>query len=343
MTPRARIIDPLAEPVPDAWDAFVDDQGVAAGWRSAVLGALAWCARHRVVLGLVTDEGGAPCALFAGRHVLAGRPHRYEGRAERRRFVPGMLECHLPPSVTASGHVFHADLDAPGRAAAVAAFERAAARFLGPALAGVVHRQVGEADLEAFRGPGRIVRPVLAESVVVNRWDTFDGYLASLPRRDRKNLRRLYRLVDEDPGVRTAVEPRLDGVEAARLAHTVLLRYAGGGRRGPNPLPSVYNDRLGGLPGVHYFTYREPDGALLAYGLLLEDGPALRCMGWGSRDAADGGRSNLYFDHFLRQIAFLVERDRDRLIMGKTMTELKERFGARNEPLYAVAGARRFW
>ncbi|WP_211245840.1 hypothetical protein [Actinomadura oligospora] len=336
------MIDPLAEPIPDEWDTFVGDQGLSAAWRATVLGALAWCTRHRMVLALVTDAGGTPCALFAGRHVLLGRPYRYEERAGRTRFVPGMLECHLPPSVTASGHAFHPDLDASGRAAAVAAFERAASRFLGPALMGIVHRQVAEPDLDAFRGRGRVVRPVLAESVVVNEWDDFDGYLASLPRRDRKNLRRVQRLVDEDPGVRTAVEPRLDGVEAARLSHTVQLKYSGDGRRGPNPLPSVYNDRLGGLPGVRYFTYREPGGALLAYGLLMEDGPVQRCMGWGSLDAVDGGRSNLYFDHFLRQIAFTVERDSDRLIMGKTMTELKERFGARNEPLFAVAGARRF-
>ncbi|MBW8481172.1 hypothetical protein [Actinomadura parmotrematis] len=334
MTFEAIVVDPRREPVPAGWAALARAAGLPATWDADVLAALAWCERHRRLLAVVADAGGAPCALFAARHVAPALRRGYGGSR-----LPGLLECHLPPAITQPGHAFHPDLDAAGRAEAVRVFERAAARRLGARAAGVVYRQVGADDLPAFRGLGRLVRPALPEAVVDNVWDGFDGYLRHLPRRDRRNLQRILRLVDRSPDVAAAVEDRLDGAEAARLLHNVQVRHSTA-RRAPAPFPAVYHDLLGGRPGVRYFTYRSPAGALLAYGLLVDDGRTMSCQGWGALDGADGGRDNLYFDHFLRQIAHLIEQRRGRLILGKTMTELKERFGARNVPLYGAAALR---
>ncbi|MFI6522665.1 hypothetical protein ACIBF1_44430 [Spirillospora sp. NPDC050679] len=336
MTFEAVVVDPRREPVPGGWADLARAAALPATWDADVLSALAWCERHRRVLTVVSDRGGAPCALFSARHVAPGPRRRFGGGPA---VLPGLLECHLPPAVTQPGHAFHPDLDAGGRAEAVRAFERAAARRLGARAAGVVYRQIAAADLLAFRGAGRLVRPALPESVIDNEWDGFEDYLRHLPRRDRRNLDRIRRLVDRDPEVVTGIEDRLDGVEASRLLHTVQTRHAHG-RRAPDPFPAVYYDLLSGRAGVRFFTYRSPAGALLAYGLLIDDGRVMSCQGWGALDAADGGHGNLYFDHFLRQIAHLIEHRRSRLILGKTMTELKERYGARAVPLH-VAGALR--
>jgi hypothetical protein len=111
--------------------------------------------------------------------------------------------------------------------------------------------------------------------------------------------------------------------------------------RAPTLFPPLYHDLMAGRPGVRYFTYRDRVERILAYGLLLDDGTTLRSQGWGSLGPVDGGRLNLYSDHFFRQIAYLIEHGRERIMMGKGTLEVKERFGARAVPLYAVASVRR--
>lgn len=330
----AVVVDPVREPLPAEWPEFVREAALPAIWGGDLLSRLAWFARQPSLMAVVTD-GGRPCALFHARHRGVLPPRRFRGTEHRR--LPGLVECHLAPFVTTPGHAFHPDLADADRAAAVAAFERAVRRRLGARCAGIVYRQVTEAERPAFRG--RIIRPGAPEAVIDNRWDSVEDYLRDLPRGDRRFLRRVDRVVRADPAVRIAVETSVDGTDASRLFTVLQSRYRGRFAV-PVPVPPLYFDLLSGNPGIRYFTYRRPDGDLLAYGLLVDDGRTLLCHGWGTLDPADGGRPLLYFDHFLRQVHHLIEARRERMIMGKAMFELKRRFGARLSPLYAAAALR---
>ena len=72
----------------------------------------------------------------------------------------------------------------------------------------------------------------------------------------------------------------------------------------------------------------------------MDDGVSARSLLWGTRDRADGGRANLYFDHFLREVEYCIVNGRRRLVMGKAMGEIKRRFGARPVELYTAARLR---
>lgn len=331
---EAVVVDPLREDVPAGWAALAAEIGLPPGWDPAIQRTLAWYGTHRPLMALV-HEDGRPCALFCARHVSVSRRRRFLRLGDRA--GPGLVECHLPPAVTSPGHAFHSDLDVAARRQAVTAFERGIAARLGWLSAGVVYRQVDAEHLPAFQGAWRVVRSVQPDAVVRNEWHDIDDYLRTRPQRERAGLRRARRLVAADPAVRPAIEDRVDGVEASRLLHVVHARY----QRSPRVFPAAYYDLLAGRPDARYFTYRDSPGRLLAYGLMVDAGPVLHAHGWGNRDAADGGRPHLYFDHWFREVAYLIEHGRERFHMGKGMFELKERFGARPEPLYAVASVRR--
>jgi hypothetical protein len=83
-------------------------------------------------------------------------------------------------------------------------------------------------------------------------------------------------------------------------------------------------------------TYRAVDRRLLAFGSLLDEGARLRSHAWGSRERADDGRPNLYFDHFLREVELFLASGKSRLVMGKGMATIKSRFGGRLEGLHTA-------
>jgi len=271
--------------------------------------------------------GDVPRALFHGRR-------RYALRGG-----VGVLECALPPGITSAGHVLDPGLDDAAKAEVLRVFERAVTARLGPRCLGVAYRQVGPDEVGVFRRRGRLVLRGTPQTVVHNRWSTYADYLAALPRPARRKLAAVRRLVGSDPDLVAAVEPAIPAVEASLLAAQVRLRYAPAGTV-PPPIPVPFFDRLAGRPGVSYFTYRDGAGRLLAYSLLLDDGVDLTSLVWGARDRLDGGRPNLYLDHYLRQIEHLIQHGRRRLAMGKTLDEVKQRFGGTRREMYAAAALR---
>jgi hypothetical protein len=332
---RAVVLDPMTEAVPPQWAELAARPGVGPLWDPRLLRGMAWCAPRPALLGLVLD-GDVPRALFHGRRRGPLPGHRYFSPTGRP--GAGVLECALPPGVTSAGHVLDPGLDAAGRREALRVFERAVAARLGPRCLGVVYRQVGPAEAALFRRRGRLVLPVAPQTVVRNRWATFDDYLADLPRSRRRKLVAVRRATEDDPDLVAAVEPAIPAVEASRLAHQVRLRHSPTGTAAPIPVP--FFEQLAGRPGVAYFTYRDRTGRLLAYSLLLDDGLDLTCLAWGARDRLDGGRPNLYLDHYLRQIEHLIRHGRREMAMGKGLDELKQRFGGTRSELYAAAALR---
>src|SRR5690606_27153724 len=102
-----------------------------------------------------------------------------------------------------------------GRAEAVRLFERALLRRGGSL---VRYWAVPADQLAALRSPGlRRVRP--SHRMVLHRqWSDLDGYLATLPRKLRSQLRRRYEEINRGDAVRFAVEDAVDPQEACWLS-----------------------------------------------------------------------------------------------------------------------------
>jgi len=322
---EAIVVDPLTEPVPPEWDELSPRPGVGTAWDGDLLTALAWCATRPTLMAVVLADGKARALFHATRPGI-----RRSGFVMPGQSPTGPVMCHLAPGISTAGHVFDAELDDAGRAGAVAAFEHAVRARLGRRCTGFVYRQVAAAEAAVFRRRGRILRNAVPEWVVRNEWEDLDGYLRSLPARHRKNVARTLRIVDEDPEIATAVEPGVPGDEAARMLHTVQTRYAM-----PRAVfPGLYYEGLSGRPGARFFTYRQhAERMLLAFGLLMDDGDTVRCQGWGTRGDE---RRQLYFDHFVRQIGYLIDNGRREMVMGKGMDKEKARFGAAASPLFTA-------
>jgi hypothetical protein len=334
----AVVVDPLEEALPAAWDGLTTAAGLSSLWRSGVLSSVAWYERYRPIMALAHDASGEPCAAFCARHlsVPAGRRSFHD---PGRRPLVGFLEFHLPPGITTAGYAFHPDLDARERSAVVAAVERALGARLGPGCRGFAYRQVAAGDLAAFdRGP-RAVLNASPEAVLENEWEGVDAYLAARRSEDRRELLRVRRLIDGDATLKVSTDGSVAAAEAGRLAHVVRMRYRGRFQIAA-PLPSAYFDWLGRLDGVRFITYRDASDELLGYGALVDDGAAVRSLLWGTRERADRGRPNLYFDHFLREVEYCIANGRRRLVLGKAMADIKARFGARPVDLYTVARVR---
>ncbi|MFN2468236.1 MAG: peptidogalycan biosysnthesis protein [Gaiellaceae bacterium] len=338
MTFEAVVADPLEGELPAGWDRMPGVAGLPSLWGSGVLASLAWYERYRPLLALVQDASGEPCAAFCGRYVGAPAGRRSFHTPTRRQRA-GFFEVHLPPTITMAGYGFRPELDVADRSAVLVAAERALGARLGRGCRGFAYRQVPADDVPAFRRGRRLVLTGSPDAVIENEWDSFDAYLDELPGEDRRELRRIRRIIDRDATLEVRTEDSVAPAEASRLAHVVRMRYRARLRVAP-PLPSVYYDWLGRLEGVRFITYREVSGQLLAFGTLVDDGTTVRSLLWGTRERADGGRPNLYFDHFLREVEYCIAHGRRRLSMGKAMGEVKKRFGARPVTLYTAAGLR---
>jgi hypothetical protein len=195
---------------------------------------------------------------------------------------------------------------------------------------------VPESDLPTFRRRTGIILTVTPETVIDNDWDSFEDYLSSLPKTDRRELQRIRRIIDRDPTLDVRIETSVPAKEASRLAQVIRMRYRPRFRI-PGACPSIFFEHITNVGGVRFVTYRDRTDHLLAFGSLLDEGTGLRSHMWGSLDRADGGRPNIYFDHFLRQVEYCISAGRERLVMGKSMADIKQRFGGRPVNLYTAA------
>ncbi|WP_426501930.1 hypothetical protein ACPPVO_30225 [Dactylosporangium sp. McL0621] len=331
---RAELFDPRTEAVPAEWDKFLRDEGAPAAWDAGALAAVAWTSLRTVLLGVVADRGQA-VALFCGDF----------GSPRRRKPVYSPVGGPARPGVYFSrilmgfdeGFLFATHLDHAGRVAARRAFERALKARLGRRCLGVVYQNVSAAALPVMRTAARLCRPVSPNTVLVNRWQSMEEYFAGLPRDRRRRLRRTYADADADPGLRVgAGVPAVDPVEAARLEQLTRLKHLSPGEV-LVPLPSLYFERLNHRDGVRYFVHTDPaTGALLSFDLSFEHAAGLVTTVTGSAAGAATGRG-LYWDLYLREIEYAIERGVPRLEFGKGLVGLKARFGCVTVPQYAVA------
>ncbi|MFI7536490.1 hypothetical protein [Streptosporangium sp. NPDC049376] len=326
---RAEIIDPTTEPVPADWEIFRKQEGLIAAWQVRALTAIAWCSTSPVYLGVVRQGGQVVC-LFTGS---AGGPSRRRGYAEPGSMPPvGWFDCHLPVGFT-GGFAFAADLSVAERAEAAAAFEKAVRRRLGRRCLGVLYRQVTAETMPVF---GRRFRPRITtapNTLLRNRWASLDDYFADLPRDRRRRLLRIHTEASE----RTRVLRGTCGIDAARASALACATVRKHSPYAP-PLPVRYFEALGGEEGVRYFGHLDGD-RLLSFDLTFDDGRRLVTTVNGSLDVRDGGRRDLYFDLYLREIDYMISHGREGCEFGKGMAELKQRFGSELVPQSLVIAA----
>jgi hypothetical protein len=328
----ATVIDPLAEPVPAAWDAFVAAERLLPLWRSALVRTADWCARSPSSMVLVQEAGSAATvALFHTRHTAPGRSGRFV-RPGRSRTL-SMTDCRAVPQVTGPGMAFAAGTTEPDRRAAIRVFERAMRRAGGVAVA---YRDLPPAALAVVPTRGRVKLRLSANMVLRNEWADFDGYLATLPRKWRSQLKAIRAALGQE-GVRVALAESIDAAEASWLAEVVRARHLPRLLPGP-PMPTCYFAHLADLPGSRFLTYRDPDGRLLAFTAVHDSGTDLLLMCWGSRSRTEGGHRNLYFDQYLRMVELMIGTGRRRMVLGKGLPDIKARYGAHPEPLWGVVG-----
>ncbi len=328
----ATVADPLTGPLPADWERFAEQQALPLGWDTGLIRAAAACAQAATSLVVVHDQSsGEPVALYHARHVGAADPRRYATPGLPAR--PAVADVRLTPSLD-TGVAFADRLDEEARAEAVRAFERALRRR-GAAL--VRYCAVPAGQLAALRAAGlRRVTP--SHRMVLDReWSDLDGYLATLPRKVRSQVRRRYDEIDRGDRVRFAVEDAVDPQEACWLSERVRRRL-GTGRLPFPPWPPGYFARLNELPRARYLTYRDRHGRLLAYATVYHNGPELVSGIWGYLDEAHGGQRDLYFDVYLRHVEVMIQLGCQRLVLGQGMEHVKTRFGARPESVWTVTG-----
>ncbi|GAA3236273.1 hypothetical protein [Nonomuraea helvata] len=327
---RVEIVDPTVQPVPADWELFRKQQGLIAAWQADALTTVAWCSTRPIRLGIVRD-GGQVAALFTGE--VAGLPPSRGRYAEPGGLPPaGWFNCRLPIGFT-SGFAFAAELSERDRAAVLAAFEKALRRLLGRRCLGIVYRQVTADLLPVVARRSRPRLTTAPNTLLRNRWSDMDAYFADLPRDRRRRLRKIQAEAGEGTRV-LAGAGEIDPAQAGTLARATLRKHGSSDA----PLPARYFHVLGGEEGVRYFGHLDGD-RLLCFDLAFDDGRRLVTTVTGSLDVRDGGRRNLYFDLYLREIDYMIRHGREGCEFGKGMAELKQRFGCELIPQTAVLAA----
>ena len=324
------VVNPLSMAVPAAWDEFVERERLVPMWRSGVIAAADWCSPYRASMVLVhRDSQEAPIALFHADHPgLRRRRFARPVPAGRRAIVI----CRLAASTNSAGAAFAAGLPADEKRQAVRAFERALGRGFP-----IAYRELTSDDLPIMGGGGRVRVPLGPRMSLSNEWCDIEEYLRSLPAKWRSQLKKIRHTVATDAGVTCVSEARIDAAEAAWLLEVVRARHGNPARP---PLPARYLDGLMDHRDIGVLAYRDTGGRLLGCSLVHDDGERLLLIVWGARRETDGGRRDLYFDQYLRLVDRMIRSRRSGLVLGKSMTDIKARFGAVPVPLWGVAGWR---
>lgn len=330
MAMQVEIIDPTAQSIPADWELFRKQEGLIAAWQADALTAVAWCSTRPIRLGIVRD-GGQVAAVFSGE-VIGLTPRR--GRYAEPGALPraGWFNCRMLIGFT-SGFVFAAELPERDRAVVLAAFEKALRRRLGRGCLGIVYRQVTDDMLPVVARRHRPRVRTAPNTLLRNRWPDMEAYFADLPRDRRRRLRRIHEEAAEGTRPLTGAG-EIDPVQAAALAEATLHKHGSSDA----PLPARYFHVLCGEEGVRYFGHLDGD-RLISFDLAFDDGRRLVTTVTGALEIRDGGRRNLYFDLYLREIDYMIEHRREGCEFGKGMAELKQRFGCELIPQTAVPAA----
>jgi hypothetical protein len=335
------VLDPRYDPEPAYWASLRSTAGLRADWSWPVLTAQAWLARTRQLVTVFLD-GGRPCGVVWAAWVTE-RTRRYRFVSGRRGGWVGFLDVRSPHNSAVPGWWFagYAPGERPGALRAhFAEYLTAMRRELGWGLRGLLVRQLAEVEVPEVAGRFRLVRPVEPIGLV----DTAglrcpDDWLATLAKKRRWELRKIGRLVAENPAIQVEVRP---GADEDPFALATLLQHNLDKHRDvpilPLPQFAATLAPLLGEPDVHTVRYHDPvAGRRLAAALILDhpDWPVFRT--WSALPVEDGGARNLYLHVYGELVRWSIDSGRQGVIVGKKMSRLKASLGARLVPQYAAA------
>jgi hypothetical protein len=274
---------------------------------------------------------------------VTSRTRRHRFGSSRRGGRVGFLDVRSPHNSAVPGWWF-ADYSPGERPGALrehfGEYVTAMRRELGIGFRGLLLRQLVAAEVPEVAGRFRMVRPIEP----VGRLDTadhrcVDDWLATLAKKRRWELRKINRLVAEDPAIAVGVRT---GAEEDPPALTKLLRHNADKHRDvpilPLPQFGASLARLLDEPDVQTVGYHDPiTGRRLAVALLLDhpDWPVFRS--WSALPVEDGGVRNLYLHVYGELARWSIATGKQGVIVGKKMPKLKASLGARMVPQYAAA------
>jgi len=333
--------DPTSAAVPAGWAECVRDAGLHQFWDWRVVHTVTAERGGGVVAGMLRDDRRV-VGLVTGRLHTPLRRHPMGGVADVEHLangaLPGIgLPGPLPGSLNPDGPP-----DPDLLPAAVRAVEAALRARFGRRLQAVAFRQIYAGELPAVQRGTTLVREGKSVGVLVNRFADYEDYLRSLSRSRRQDQRRLVRVIDADPELKVTFGPRaesgLDLDEFWRLTADVSRRNHLE-RWPPRRIWSrTLLDTLTALPDVQILTYTTPgaDRRLVAATALF-DHPIAPALGpWGAPPLGDGRRSGLWFDHFARQLRWMIDGGRRAVLAGKGAQEAKEALGFTFHPQWTV-------
>jgi hypothetical protein len=335
------LTDPRVDPEPAGWAEFRRQCRLHPVWAYDLMRVESWLSRNPVLLATVRD-GDRIAAAMSVLVCVSWRSPRYAPApgSRSRSARPRMVEVVQPWLSGYPGIVF-ADGVAPGqRRAVVARFERALVRHLGPGLAGVLYRQLGDDDVAALSGRFRLARAVDPVAVLHNTFTDEEQWLASLHRKRRAALRRQRRIVAADESLVVRGGPGrtdLDWTEASALINRHRARFPRPLVDNRTPVAARYLAAYLGRSDVHTLTYHDTSGRLLALHVMMDNGHSPALQHWAALRVEEGGRQHLYFDAHCRAVKFAVTRGRTELTDGRGMLDVKSELGFGTRGLHTVA------
>ncbi|GAA2281634.1 GNAT family N-acetyltransferase [Nonomuraea roseoviolacea subsp. roseoviolacea] len=329
------LLDPCHDPEPPGWEDFRQAEGLTAVWAYDVIAASSEGSWARPLLAVFRD--GPRVAGVVGA-VCVGLRLPNSTRQPRPRREPILLDVRLPAHSNGPTWHFAEDVTPETRARLLRGFERAAREHLGWGLAGALYRMVTGPCLPLVARRGAFVRESPGSMVMPLRWSSVDGWLGSLGKGRRQELRRQGRRIAEAAGVvvdQGTARPDLDPSEMAELNRTHTARLAA--RLDPRAdLPAAYFAALLRREDVNVISYRSGE-RLLAFAIVYEHPDAPVYGPWAALRPEEGGLKGLYFDSYVRIVRSAVEAGRKQLLCGRGMADVKRSLGFDYVPMALVA------
>ena len=335
------ILDPRVDAEPLYWATLRKRAGLRADWSWPVLAAQAWLARSPQLVTVFLDGGEPRGVVWAAWVTATTRRHRFAAGGRRGRV--GFLDVRSPHNSAVPGWWFdgYHPGERPGALRELfGEYVSAMRRELGIGMRGLLVRQLAEVEVAEVAGRFRKVRPIEPVGFVDTAGHHGDAdWLATLAKKRRWELRKITRLVAEDPAIEVRVRA---GEDEDVRSLTELLRYNATKHQDVPivPLPQ-FGDTLTKLvaePDVRTVDYHDPGtGRRLAVALVLDHPawPVFRT--WSALPAEQGGARNLYLHVYGELTRWSIAEGRHGVIVGKKMPKLKASLGARMVPQFAAA------
>ncbi|MGH8966785.1 MAG: GNAT family N-acetyltransferase [Actinomycetes bacterium] len=329
---EVEVLDPRVDPEPEYWAALRKRAGLRADWSWQVLAIQSWLARTPQLITVFLDGGEPRGVVWAAWVTAWTRRYRFTGR---RHGGVGFLDVRSPHNSAVPGWWFadYAPGARPGQLRELfGEYVSAMRRELGIGLRGMLVRQLAEAELPEITGRFRKIRPIEPIGMLDTARHHGDAdWLATLAKKRRWEMRKINRLVAEDPAIAVRVRA---GADEDPVSLTRLLRHNSDKHQDVPILPlPQFGATLTALlsqPDVSTVDYHDPAaGRRVAVALLLDhpEWPVFRT--WSALPVADGGARNLYLHVYGELARWSIATGKQGVVVGNKMPNLKASLCAR--------------